>query len=262
MNFEKEQALKFIKQGIIISATATKIQSKQLYKSYDKKITTKQALLEMPVKENKIAIQNDVPMLKSHNGQLLPYIYETKYYPTTKFGTRGKDLNQLLKYQKAYELGLISGITVDIQGSISSEFIMWVKNHKLLTNVQFIYSLKLPSNTIYKFEIMPVLGTSGIQIENNENYTQEDIQYITKMNDLFKTDSYLDIINTAMSPNDVPDEYQKALVVKINNEAKWIEEPYEIRNINIYLEYVKAQEKYRQTLINTTSHKELHPLDL
>ena len=114
-----------------------------------------------------------------------PFVYETKNYPRKLYGSEygaGESItarNQLLKYQQAIDSGLISGATVEINGRIENEFLVWTMGGKniedigLIPDVEIIYNLPLPSGKDFRFILKR--GSNGLKFENeNENYSIQD----------------------------------------------------------------------------------------
>ncbi len=114
-------------------------------------------------KNKRIVIQNDIPV--ERDGK--PFAYEAKYLPARPYGTtrvssKGKfqaqHHDQILKYQKATEIGLVAGAAVEIQGRIDPKFLKWLYGAAInkpspAPDVQIIYSLPLPSGEEYRATI-------------------------------------------------------------------------------------------------------------
>lgn len=114
-----------------------------------------------------------------------PYVYETKAYPRRQYGAeygKGESVkarNQLLKYQKAIEEGKIGGATVEIQGRLDYQFMVWaiggdISSEGAIPNVEVVYNMPLPSGNEYRFVLKRGKG-EGLRFENDDtNYTEED----------------------------------------------------------------------------------------
>ncbi len=114
-----------------------------------------------------------------------PYVYETKAYPRRQYGADyggGESIkarNQLLKYQKAVEEGKVSGATVEIQGRLDYQFLVWaigedISSEGAIPDVEVIYNTLLPSGSEYRFVLKKGRG-EGLKFENDdEGYTEED----------------------------------------------------------------------------------------
>ncbi len=102
-------------------------------------------------------IDIDVPVIDGH-------IWELKHYPETDIGNNITSYNQLLRIQKAIEVGQaakargkfnsdihVDGATIEISGNVSQDYIFFA-NHRA-PDVEILYALKLPDGHEVVFPI-------------------------------------------------------------------------------------------------------------
>lgn len=249
LNFEKEQLVQLVEQGHELSNTAIKIKSKEEFLQYNKRVETKEIKDLNPDIQNGMLIQNDVPIIQHVDNKKIPYIYETKFYPSVDYGTRGKDLNQLLKYQAAKKAGLIAGITLEIKGRISPHFLKWLE-YGLVPDVQIIYHYVLPSNKIAQLSLQNAL-TNNINIEQPESLDDTDAQIINTLKSIFKSkEKTLEFFKQRLTLDDLQNDKTHPELIKlcaVNEQGKQlINRPYDITGLETYMFYV---EKHKQKVL-------------
>jgi hypothetical protein len=124
-------------------------------------------------KKKKSPISLDVPIIREK-----PYVYDAKSYPRRIYGQSPNQINQLLKYQKGIELGLIDGATIEIDGRLDPGFLKWaagdyVSSFGEIPDIEILYSLPLPSGKEYRFVLKSSRG-QGLQFENENHLSPQD----------------------------------------------------------------------------------------
>lgn len=112
--------------------------------------------------EERLRLQNDVPILRECDGKSLPYLLECKNAQTHPFGqdfgininapkrvSLGA-MNQLLRYQTAIAHGLVAGASVEIAGRIHPVMLQWMLEGldgkgSRIPDVEVVWSCPLPS---------------------------------------------------------------------------------------------------------------------
>lgn len=250
LNYEKEKLIHFSQTNTVFSTQALKIKDNAKYMKYDKGAMVRTLLNTPPSTPESMLLQNDVPIVQTKNGKLLPYIFETKYYPSSKYGSRGKDLNQLMKYQKAFELDLISGVTLDINGRLSSQFVSWLRlNKDLIPDVRMTFTIKLPSSKLYTVEIKPSNSKNITHpVQQKETYNDKlDLDIIAGIEYALKNDSFLDRMSKGMKETDLiygTDQEKLDLTTKNSMGKLYINNPQDITNIDMYLCFTKNMQHF------------------
>ena len=235
INIEREKQLALLKAGAILDTSAVKIKNSMTYLRYDKKLKTRMLLTKKPDIQEGILIQNDVPILLAKNDKYLPYIYETKYYATTKYGIRGKDLNQLIKYQAAFEHGLIAGATIDIEGRISTSFIDWLdKNKEHIKDINIVSTFRLPSGKCYTFNLKG--NTSEIlNLRNNKDYTSELDKALVHKLETISIEDYIKVCTHNIESSDLSDMHPGCRLMELGRTGKRIlDNPEDIDDLHTY----------------------------
>nr|HPO05708.1 hypothetical protein [Candidatus Gracilibacteria bacterium] len=166
---------------------------------------------------NKIEI--DVPIArKENNGEIKPYIYETKSYSRRLFGREPSNYNQLLKYQAAIEQKIVDGASIEIEGRIDSNFRKWASGEFSgdlgpIPNIEIIFSLPLPSGQEYRCILKKSANGNGVSILNaEENYTAEDQTIIAGMQAAIDDKSSLQLLSE-LKAEDFDEDLQKYLAI-------------------------------------------------
>lgn len=249
LNFEKHKILSIANTDAVFSTHALKLKTKTEYLKYDKRAKVKTLVDVKPDIPEHMLIQNDVPIMQVVNGVELPYIYETKYYPSAKYGSRGKDLNQLLKYQKALDAGLIAGSTLDIQGRISQQFIDWMsKNKELIPDIRIVYTMQLPSGLYYHAVLK---DSERIDIKHPEDvnqldkYTVQDLAIIQGVEYAIENHMFNNIITTPLTEEDLPSAEHPGktkLITPDEHGKKMINNPYDLTDVDSYIYFIEQMQ--------------------
>lgn len=193
-----------------------------------------------PYKEFTSLIDIDVPI--SREGE--PYVYETKSSTRRSYGALPEQRNQLLKYQTATEAGQIKGATIELDGIIDSEFLIWATGDGIddlgpIPNVEIVYTLPLPSGGEYRFVLKQGLGNSGLQFENPKFEDPRDARVIRGVNKAILDRSIVGLLTA--KPQGASEELQP-----------YIDNPMSIDSLEMYEEFNNF---YKQTLYQRLSDK-------
>ncbi|MDP2643299.1 MAG: hypothetical protein Q8P62_05655 [Candidatus Peregrinibacteria bacterium] len=133
-----------------------------------------------------------------------PYIVETKSYTRRvlgrehEVGSATSIRNQVLKYQKAYEGGIIAGATIEFTGRIDKAFYNWfIGEHgtRPAPAVEIVCRMPLPSGGSYGFVLVsPSEAIQGLNLVQDTDYTQEDQTVIEGIQRAFETGKIVDIL--------------------------------------------------------------------
>lgn len=146
--------------GETLSASAQRLKTRLTgYPRY----TKEQKASDEPLpSQERLLLQNDVPVVRQANGEALPYLVECKSAQTYPFGqdyginvkaasrlSLGT-LNQLLRYQAAIDHGLVAGASVEISGRIHPLMLRWMveglgSQGSRIPDVEVIWNCPLPS---------------------------------------------------------------------------------------------------------------------
>lgn len=156
---------------------------KYTYRGYEK---GDHAFDNPPAVDKPINIQLDVPIVRERiNGEKVPFVYETKSFPRRMYGKEPETRNQLLKYQKSVELGLVSGAVLELKGRIDPNFLGWaigtaIDDPGAIPDLEIIYTLPLPSGAEYRFPLKMSRKENGNLKFHNESkqYSEKDKQII------------------------------------------------------------------------------------
>lgn len=151
-----------LSDGETLSASAQRLKTRLTgYPRYAKHQTASDEPLPS---EERLLLQNDVPVVRAVDGEPLPYLVECKSSQTYPFGqdyginvkaasrlSLGT-LNQLLRYQAAIEHGLVAGASVEISGRIHPLMLRWMLEGlggqgSRIPDVEVIWSCPLPSGS-------------------------------------------------------------------------------------------------------------------
>lgn len=211
---------------------------KEKYQALDTKAGKDGAVTaDIPTVEKPIGmLQLDVPMIrKGDDGVERVFVYETKYMPRMQYGSDIVQRNQVLKYQRAVELGLAAGAAVEVSGRIDPEFLKWAMGSAIddpgsIPDVEIIYTLPLPSGKEYRFPLKRAKRDSGnLRFFNHDrSYTPADRHVIAGIQNALKDKNKMLILKVLTGTNiDNPSE---ALAAHLNN-------PQEITDLAVFEEY-------------------------
>ena len=168
-----------------------------------------------------------------------PLVYETKSFTRKLYGHEYGDgesvsaRNQLLKYQKAIEIGKIAGATVEIKGRLDYAFLAWaagenVSSQGAVPDVEIIYNFPLPSGKEFRFVLKRGRG-KGLQFENEgSDYSIEDKIIIRGLARSIRDKS----ITSILQDINIPPDFDHPLV-----KQEHIDNPQEIRDVDVYNAY-------------------------
>ena len=183
-----------------------------------------------------------------------PYVYDTKSYPRRIYGQSPNHINQLLKYQKAIETGLVEGATIEVDGRVDPGFLKWAAGNYVdgfgeIPDVEILYSLALPGGKEYRF-VLKSARNSGLNFQNENHLSDDDKQIVKGVQKAILDGSILSIVS----------ELDPANFSGI--EPAHVQNPSQISDVNEFEHYEtlrlqsvwdRLKDKYDQFLINKSN---------